>query len=459
MENKYQSVALHIKGEIANGNLKPGCKLPSIRKMTDFFGCNKSTVIRAYSELEKEHLLYSKPKSGYYVVEGRNIHTASSSNSAVIDFSPAAPDVEALPYEEFQHSINKAIEIYKDSLFSYSEPQGIETLRKALQKYLAGFQVFTDSSDIFITTGSQQALFILAAMPFPNGKNNVLVEQPTFRGMLGALNANGVTALGIERTAEGLNLQELERLFRNGNIKFFYTISRFHNPTGFSLSNDQKKTLLSLAQKYDVYIVEDDYLSELETDTKADPIFAFDSTSHVIYVKSFSKTLLPGLRIGLTVLPELLKNTFAYFKKSSDLNTSVLSQGALEIYLKSGMLENHIKKIRKLYCSRMNSLDKYSKRLLELGARCYVPNSGLFAYLVLPEYIKAQSFIIALNSKNVNAANAEAMFLPDFRKDNRLRLSVCRVDEGKIALGIDAICDTIKNAPASISIRKSYIDL
>jgi DNA-binding transcriptional MocR family regulator len=296
-------------------------------------------------------------------------------------------------------------------------------------------------------------------MPFPNGKDNVLVEQPTFSGMLNALNANGITALGIERTSEGLNLQELERLFRNGNIKFFYTIPRFHNPTGFSYSNGQKKAILAIAQKYNVYIVEDDYLSELETDTKADPVFAFDSTSHVIYVKSFSKTLLPGLRIGAVVLPKLLANTFAYYKKCCDLNTSVLSQGALEIYLKSGMFENHIKKIRKLYQSRMSALRKASERLEELGVECCIPDNGLFACLILPEDIRAQSFVTALNSKNVYTASTEPMFLTSFRRDNRLRLSICRVDEGKIAEGIRIMCDAVENIPGIAAIRKSCIDL
>lgn len=459
MESKYQRIVTLIKKEIAQGRLKPGCRLPSIREMTDIYSCNKATIIRAYNELEREHMLYAKPKSGYYVVEGRDLSTASGNDSSIIDFTPAAPDVEALPYQEFQHSINKAIDIYKDSLFSYSEPQGLLPLRNALLKYLNNYQVFANPNDIFVTTGSQQALFLLAAMPFPNGKNNVLVEQPTFVGMLGALSSNNITALGIERSYRGLDLEELERLFKNGNIKFFYTIPRFHNPTGFSYSNEQKKAILSLAQKYDVYIVEDDYLSELETDSKADPFFAFDTTARVIYVKSFSKTLLPGLRIAAVVLPRLLTNTFAFFKKSCDLNTPVLSQGALEIYLKSGMFEAHIKKIRKLYQGRMAALGRSSVQLIELGVSCSVPDSGLFAYLLLPENVKAQSFIASLNLKNVYARNAETMFLPGFRKENCIRLSICRVDEVRIAEGMRIMQDVLQNMPGSPFTGKSHIDL
>lgn len=460
MESKYQKVVQYIKNEVDNGNLKPGRRLPSIRKMSEDFGCNKATIIRAYSELERDHLLYSKPKSGYYVVENRGITKKYSSISDIIDFSPASPDIEALPYLEFQHSINQAIDIYKDSLFSYSDPQGILNLRKSLQKYLQNFQVFTSSDRIFITTGSQQALFILAAMPFPNGKCNVLVEQPTFTGMIKALEINNITTLGIERTSSGINPEELERIFKNGNIKFFYTIPRFHNPTGFSYSNEQKLEILRLAQKYDVFIVEDDYLAELEPDTKADPIYAFDETSRVIYVKSFSKTLLPGLRIASLALPELLVNTFRDYKKSCDLNTSVLSQGALEIYLKSGMFENHVKKIKCLYQERMSELSKASEELQKLGVSCHVPISGFFAYFEFPEGIKSYNLVNSLNVRNVYTANADLMFLPSFRKGNAFRLSICKVDEEKIKRGVGIICDEIKNMKSICPVhRKSDIEL
>ena len=124
-----------------------------------------------------------------------------------------------------------------------------------------------------------------------------------------------ITTIGIERTWEGIDLEELERIFSSGNIKFFYTIPRFHNPLGTCYSNDQKKQILYLAQKYNVYIVEDDYLADMELDSKSDPIYAFDTTSKVIYIRSFSKTLMPGLRLGVAVLPQLLVTTFNEFKK------------------------------------------------------------------------------------------------------------------------------------------------
>ncbi|UOQ45915.1 aminotransferase class I/II-fold pyridoxal phosphate-dependent enzyme [Halobacillus salinarum] len=113
----------------------------------------------------------------------------------------------------------------------------------------------------------------------------------------------------------------------------FYTVSRFQHPTGYSYSNHERKKIVELARKYDVYIIEDDYMGDLDTKRKADPMFAYDPSGRVIYTKSFSKVLLPGLRLGMAVLPEALLDDFAKAKFAADVHTPVVTQGALEIYL------------------------------------------------------------------------------------------------------------------------------
>lgn len=109
-------------------------------------------------------------------------------------------------------------------------------------------------------------------------------------------------------------------------------ISRFHNPLDTSYSEKDKKTIVELANKYDVYLVEDDYLVDLESNNKRLPAFYYDDNGRVIYIKSFSKTFMPGIRIGAAVINEELKKQFLIHKRCTDLNTSVLAQGALEIF-------------------------------------------------------------------------------------------------------------------------------
>jgi DNA-binding transcriptional MocR family regulator len=199
-------------------------------------------------------------------------------------------------------------------------------------------------------------------MYFPNAKINVVVEQPTYQGMLECLEQNHIAAIGVSRDFDGLDFDGLERAFRNDNVKFFYTIPRFNNPLGLSYTNDDKKKILALAEKYNVYIVEDDYLGDLESNPKSTPIFSFDQSDRVIYIKTFSKVLLPSLRIAAVVLPKLLINTFREYKYWSDINTPLISQGALEIYINSGMFNLHINRIRNLYFQRMNDLKELVKK-------------------------------------------------------------------------------------------------
>lgn len=419
--------------------LLAGSKLPSVRQLSEQFSCSKNTVIRAYNELEKEHLIFSKPKSGYYVVN--NIEQPTT-NQQVIDFLSAGPDKSIMPYIEFQHCINQAIDTYKEELFGYSDQQGLYSLRVQLAKYLQNLQIFTEPDRLFVVSGSQQALHLLAAMPFPNGKNNILIEQPTYFGFIESVHLQQATTFGIDLTMEGIDLDRLDYIFRNNDIKFFYTVPRFHNPLGHSYTNDEKRKIVELAEKYDVYIVEDDFLGDLDPNKKADPFFSFNPTGRVIYIKSFSKVFLPGLRVATVVLPTIMTNHFLRYKFSADFNSSVLSQGALDIYLKSGMFNSHIKKIKELYVRKMSVLQEACESLLPTSANYTKPVSGFYLSIILPDNVSARQVVHLLKEKNILMDDAARMYLPEFKKDNLIRLSISQVDEPLIYTGIEelALC-------------------
>ncbi len=440
---KYQLIFQHIKNEISNGTLTPNKKLPSLRAVSQIFDCSIGTVLKAYTDLEKEHIIYSLPQSGYYVLES-DFSNSTYSENILIDFSSAAPDVNVLPYKKFQHCLNNAIELYKENLFTYCEPCGLNSLIHVLAKHLHEYQVFTKPDNIIITTGSQQALSILSTMPFPNGNSKVLVEQPTYYGIIKSLELNNIPALGIERGFNGINLHELEKLFKYGNIKFFYTIPRFHNPTGNSYTKQEKESIVKLAEKYNVYIVEDDIMADLELDKKSDPMFAYDTSSMVIYLKSYSKILLPGLRIAAVVLPKLLINTFLEYKKWIDMSSPILSQGALEIYLKSGMLEKHRKKISKLYSNRMSCLKNTVSALNNPKIKWNIPNSGFFACIYVDSEFDYNKIVNTLSNKNIQLLDTSTCFLREYKTNNYFRISISKTNEEKIKKGIPILLDAIQ---------------
>jgi hypothetical protein len=215
--------------------------------------------------------------------------------------------------------------------------------------------------------------------------------------------------------------------------------------------------IAQMAEKYNIYIVEDDYLGDLESDSKSTPIFSFDQSDRVIYIKTFSKVLLPSLRIAAVVLPKLLINTFREYKYWSDINTPLISQGALEIYINSGMFNLHINRIRNLYSQRMNDLKELVKKQASPSIRWHIPSTGgFYAGLEILNLRKQKEIVDGLLRKNIILSNIENHYLKEFRSDKFLRLSVTKVESKAIEAGILEIINEIEN---STSMHKESIYL
>lgn len=441
---KYSIIAEAVIKDIQAGSFRPGTRIPSIRELCSKYECTKSTVLRAFYELKELGLVYAVPGSGYYVVNNQNEVIQSN---PYIDFSGTSLNKKSLPYSEFQNCVNQAINKYQEGLFSYADPKGLDTLVEALRKHLHQHQVFANTDSIYVTTGSQQALNLLAKMPFPNGKSNVVVEQPTYQGMLECLKQNNITAIGVARDFRGLDFEGLERAFKNDNIKFFYTIPRRSNPLGLSYSNDDKKKILKLADQYNVYIVEDDYLGDLEENAKSTPIFSFDQSDRVIYVKTLSKVLLPSLRLASVVLPKLLINVFREYKYWSDINTPLISQGALEIYMNSGLFELHISKVRKRYAQKIAALGEFAAKQASEAVRWHIPkDGGFYAGMEILNQSKHKDVVEGLLKKNILLTSLENYYLREFRNDKYLRVSVTNVEADEMEAGLLEIIKEIETS-------------
>lgn len=439
MEKKYRIVIDFIKQEIADKKLKPGSKLPSIMKASKTLQCNKDTVIRAYNELIKEHVIYSVPKSGYYLVS-KTTSGNYSSETDYIDFCPYIYSRKVIPDIELQHCFSQSIDLYKNKNLTENDVSGgIVSLRETIQKQLMDLQVFTKPENIFVTTGSHQSLSVLINTPLPNGKNKILVEHPVCTEILSAIKTFDAEIIGIKRDSDGIDLDELENIFKTEDIKFFYTMPRFHEPTGYSLSSSQKKKILKLAQKYKVYIVEDDCFAELDQNKKTDPMFTNDISSMVIYMKSYSKILFPWLRLGILVYPQTIADLF----RNRKICSNIIEQGALELYIKNGMYAKHIKKIKQIYRSRMKALKKACDNYLGSEIASNIPDSGCFACIKLPEDIHIQLLTRSLEARNIKIA-AENTFLPLIKNTNTILLNLSNVDNAKIEQGIKILSEVLK---------------
>lgn len=444
---KYLSLLTEIENMIKSGAYAQGAKIPSIRSLSALYSCNKSTVIRALVELERKHIIYPLTRSGYYVVTSKS--ELKHREKPFLDFSTSSPDSTVFPYLDFQHCINQAIEIYKNELFIYGTPRGLPSLIDVVQDQLTNYQVFTKKKNIFITSGIQQALSILAVIPFPNQRSTILIEQPSYHLFIEMLQTLQVPVLGINRTHKGIDLLTLEKIFREENIKFFYTMPRYHNPLGTSYSQEEKKEILKLARKYNVYIVEDDYLADFEQNPKADPLYSFDDFTRVIYLKSYSKIIFPGLRIGIAVIPDHLIDVFSQYKRILDIDSSMFSQAALEIYIKNNMFERHKEKMKGIYHSRSNRLIT----VLEEKQKEYHPvffqytptkNIAFHTYIELDEQISSEKVIQRLKRKSILVDGTKNNYLKAFHTKNTiLKLNISNVEEKHIKEGIAQILKQI----------------
>jgi DNA-binding transcriptional MocR family regulator len=448
MRRKYEIIIDYIEKLVEKNELKQGERLPPIRTLVDKFDCNKSTIIRAYKELEAKHKIYSIPKSGYYLVEKSKEGINENIN---IDFSKVVPDSRLLPYKEFNHCINRAVELYKNDLFVYGDTEGFKSLRSTLVKFFAEYQLFTSVEKICITSGSQQALSILSKMSFPNKKKNVLVEQPTYSLVHELMEMNGNDLIGIDRDINGINLDELENIFKNKDIKFFYTIPRLHNPLGTNYSEKEKKSIAELAEKYDVYIVEDDYLADLDKNKKSLPIYYYDIWGRVVYLKSFSKTFMPGIRLGAAILQDKLISEFLKHKRYYDLSTSALEQGALEIFINSGMYKKHTKKVQAEYMKKMNYLKECLKNINTNGVELFISDTGFFIWVQFINNINMDILIKRLEEKSIYIAEGKEFFINNDPKINGLRLCISMLTKDKIKLGVQILFEEIHKL---ISIEK-----
>lgn len=421
-----------------------GIKMPTVRALSKQYNCSISTVIRAYSLLEDRHIIYAMPQSGYYVVRSGNDLSNQASAEGFLDFASAAPDPRVFPYGDFKHCMDQAMEKNREDLFLYGTERGLPSLIGLLQNQFADYQVFAKSQQFFITSGIQQALAILALMPFPGGKRHVLLEQPGYHNMPPLLRSLGVPMLGVPRSLDSLNWEVLEQRFREEQLKFFYVMPRFHNPLGTSLSAADKKRLIAMASKYEVYLVEDDYLADLEDKSRQDPLWSYDTEDRVIYLKSFSKILFPGLRIGAAVLPPALSETFSLHKRMLDIDSSILSQAALDMYIRNGMFAQHRKTIQSRYSRRMGKLFEALDRYPDFAPFRLVPRTGgEHTVLPLPDNIRQDHFVQRLRAQGIIASTIEPYFFEKTAFPQMLRLNISNIHEERIEEGIHALHQTL----------------
>ncbi len=442
---KYQKVVDEIIEAIENGKMRSGDRLPSIREYSRKLGISKATIIRAYDELEEKHHVYSIPQSGFYVANSKQKKIA---HDEIFDFETVGLDKRVIPYQGFMHSMNQAINLYSSNLFDYDKPEGLESLRNALVDFFAMQGIHTRAEQIVITSGAQQGLHLIISAIARRSKSEetmIAVEQPTYRMINQIAQINNVSLIGIERDVEGINFMQVEEVFKR--VDYFYTVPRFQNPLGISYTETEKKRLLKMAERHGVIIIEDDYLADLEISKGAMPIHYYDTKGHVIYVKSFSKGFMPGIRLGCVVFSDVssFKEDVIELKFAHDFCAPVYTQGGLEIFVTSGMYERHLKKVKQVYREKMRKIMAYINANKPENVIYHPSKTGIFIWFRVENVQK--NLIDRLKKRNVMVMPGKGFYIENHKAKNNeveFRLCIGPMSDEAIFKGLEIIFQTIR---------------
>ena len=448
---KYIQVAAHIKKLIENRKIKDGEKLPTIRELSDILGVNKVTIVNAYKKLKADGYAYQKVGSGTYA---KRRETASSFNREyskifkelsqndlkdIIDFTGETNSDVYFPIEDFKHVINKVLDRDGANALITKESLGYENLRKTINK--AFWNEELDLNNILIVSGAQQGIDI-ASKAIVNINDNVIVEKPTYGGAISVFKWRRANIFELDLENDGVDLKKLEEILKKNSVSCFYTMSYFHNPTGVSYSLEKKMKLLELAQKYDFYIIEDDYLSELiyDNNIKHEPLKSLDKYERVIYIKSFSKIFLPGIRLGYMITPSSFNEIIQSSKINTDILTSSLMQRALELYISKGLWKKNIDYQQRMYKEKYLLMKELINKELSDKVSYIDPKGGLYFYLEIKnKNIKSTELFYRLKKKNLYITPGTILFKDSSNGDYFFRISFSQASKKKIVKGINLI--------------------
>ena len=374
-------------------------------------------------------------------------------NPEVISLAGGMPDPATFPVEEIKEISQNIFTKKSAQALQYSSTEGLPELRKFILDHLAKDGNNGELENIIISSGSQQGLDLIGKV-FLSPGDIAIVELPSYLAALNAFHSYGGELVGIPMDDEGMQMDILEekliQLRNEGKkVKFIYAISNFQNPAGVTMSLARRKKIIEIAQKFNVFIVEDNPYEKLRFEGEPIPsIYSLDNNGFVISLGTFSKILCPGLRLAWVLGNKDIIGKMTILKQATDLCTSILNQLIAYEYCQLGKLEENIKSNIQIYKKKrdimLNALEKYFPK----EAIWTKPQGGFFVVATLPEYIDTGEMFKEAIEENV-AYVPGAPFFADGKGQNTMRLSFCfpsveDIDEGIKRLG-KVIKKRIKN--------------
>jgi DNA-binding transcriptional MocR family regulator len=408
---RYEQLADLLAGDIRNGRLPPGTRLPSIRKLTAQHGVSPSTAFQAYYRLEEKGLVRARERSGYYV-SGAGVQALRAvparggrpkaparvdinelvfsvlgavQDRGVVPLGSAFASPELFPMQRLARSLAAAARHMEPWDALNGLPQGHPALRQQIAQRYLGNGLPQSPQELIVTHGALEALNLsLSAVAEPG--DLIAIESPGFYASLQALERLKMRALEIPVDPKGgIDLAALAAALKRHPVKACWFMTSFQNPMGASMDEDRKQALVALLAAHGVPLIEDDVYGELYFGERCPlPAKAFDRQGLVLHCSSFSKTLAPGFRIGW-VSPGRFGERIERLKLMTTLSASLPAQLALADYLQHGGYDRHLRRLRHALESQQSSMLQAIARHLPASVRVSRPAGGYFLWVEFPE--------------------------------------------------------------------------
>lgn len=491
----YVRIAEDLRRRIVAGALRPGERLPTTRAMAQSLGVNRNTVVAAYNKLADWGYAASHVGRGTFAVlpegsaparpeprshgtersagrtrgssspwegafsrafEGRRVPSfpiGIGPGRATVSLAGSFPAPELLPASEFLKSLAHATKEDRARALSYGPAQGLPALREWIAADMTRGGVPTSPEEILITNGSQQAIDLIARA-FVDHSDMVLIENPVYSGAIAALESFGARLAGLALDAEGVIPGAIARAARQP-AKLVYLTPSFQNPTTAVMSESRRRELLDEVSDANLLVVEDDWASGLRFEGTDPPTLrALDREGRVIYLSTFAKKLMPGLRLGWIAAARPIIERLAALKQISDSCSSPLVQSALAHFCRTGQLERHLVKARAEYRARRDSMLEALARHFPADCAWTRPQGGLFVWVQLPEGIDAEVVRSEAAAAGILTSSGDPFYL-EGRGPSSLRLTYATAKPAEAQRAIRALGAIIKTQAAQPARRRN----
>ena len=355
----------------------------------------------------------------------------------IISFAGGVPNPDTFPAEAIAAIAERVVREKRAVALQYGPTRGLPRLCEQVAALCRERGIDASADDVIVTTGSQQALDLIAHAVLDPG-DVVAVELPTYIGGSASFFARSAELAGVQQDDEGIVPESLRALASSRRVKLLYTIPNFQNPSGRLMTQARRDAVLALADEFDFLVIEDDPYGELVYVDGADttPMKSRDAGGRVIYLGSFSKVLAPGLRCGWIVAPRALAEKLEIAKQAADLCSGMLDQSIVDEFLASGALRSQIGKVRDFYRGKRNTLVAGLEQHFNGKARWTSGDGGLFVFMTLNDASIDTAARVADAVGNGVAYIPGGPFFVDGSGANTMRLTFAKESEARIVEGI-----------------------